>query len=508
LLSRQPDEPAAHAQLAELLLATGRPEEAIHALRPLLAASASPDPGLAVLEGRIRQAMGDKEGARRAYRRAVADPSSRDPAPWHRLGLLELSRGDLFNARQALGAARILNGQEPRYEVDFGRTYAGAREPAQAMLALKHYAAAMNLNLRFAPAHYEAGRWYLRNLRWKEAVARLQMAVECDPAHADSHALLAEALEAVGRMAAAHRHRGLSHDARDLRVAGRREYQAWAAAQPDDPEAPLQVAQSHYKISRLDAAQECLEKARIRFPQNAEIRERLIAFYLLEGDRPRARRLCEEWLKAEPGSPRALWLLGRAASDEQQYAEAIRLYEQALAQEPENPAWLASLGETLLQLPGEDAVPRAVSALARAANGAADEPRWRLALAQGLQRLGRHPDARRQILRALDLDPHRSDAYNQVVQIARLERADGPLRLYAGLVRDVEARLREEQALWRATWERPGDAAAYVALADFQIRNRDLRAAEGQLSEALRLRPGSQEISARLARVRGVLAVQ
>src|SRR5262249_28807481 len=148
------------------------------------------------------------------------------------------------------------------------------------------------------------------------------------------------------------------------------------------------------------------------------------------------------------------------------------------------------------------ALPRAVAALARAATRAPDEPRWRLALAQGLQRLVRLDDARRQALRALDLDPRQRQAYILVVPLAREPRAAGALACSADLVRSAEERLREETALRRATWERPRDPRAYAALAGFLIRTGDLAAAEGQMAEALRLRPDWSDVRARLAMLR------
>jgi tetratricopeptide (TPR) repeat protein len=225
-------------------------------------------------------------------------------------------------------------------------------------------------------------------------------------------------------------------------------------------------------------------------------------------DQAQARRLCQEWLREEPGSPQALWLLGRAAEASQQYAETVRLYEQALTKAPDNPQWLGTLGGTLLMpgaLPGgADGRPeeRAVAALARAATGDPDEPRWRVGLAQGLQRLGRVEEARRQALRALDLGPRESRAYNLLVQCARQERAAGPLSLFAGLLREVEARQRAEQSLRQATWERPRDPDAYAALAEFLLHTGNPAAAESQWAEAARLRPGWPKARARLALVR------
>jgi Flp pilus assembly protein TadD len=502
VLAHKPGELRAVVQLAELYLRTGRPDAARSVIRDAGAAFTSSTDG-AVLEGRVLQALGDAKGATEAYRRAIGQ-DGKDAGAFHRLGLLALSQGDLFNARQNLGAASILSPSNPRYEIDLGRTYALSPKPEEWDTAARHYLSAVKRSPRFAPAYYEAGVWYNRHKRWQQAAERLEAAVSHDPGHAAAHEELARALEALGRRAEAHQHRGMAFAARDLRMAALREFQAWAALDRDNPQAEIEVAQSYFETQHADQAQARMAKARERFPREPAVRERLIAYYLVEGDRVQARRLCEEWLREEPGSPQILYLLGRVAADEQQTGEAIRIFEQVLAKEPENPQWLGTLGEALLKQPGTEAVPRAVALLARAASGSPEEPRWRLLLAQGLQRLGRIEEARRQALRALDLDPHQSAAYTLVVQLARQEGAAGPLALYADLVRAVEGRLREEMPFWQATWKRPRDPQAYTALAGFLIRTGNLEKAESQLAEALRLRPGSPEVRARLELVRRV----
>jgi tetratricopeptide (TPR) repeat protein len=503
LLAREPGQPEASAMLAALYLRTGRPYEALAVTQGAEPAYRASTAGM-VLEGRVREALGDAPGAKRAYRRAV-DQDAHDAAAWHRLGLLALSQGWLFDAQQALGAARIVAPASPRYSVDFGRSYAASPKPEEWRVAPRYYVEAMNRSLQFAPAHYEAGLWYERQSRWSEAIERFQAAVNAEPGDADAREHLARALEATGRIAEAHHQRGIADDARDLRAAALREYQAWAAKAPADPEPALQVSQSYFKMDQLDRARTVLEQAR-RHPQDARIRERLTAFRLLLGDRKGANQLCQEWLRESPGDPRALFMLGRAAADELRWADAVRFYEQALAKEPASPEYLGSLGEVLLKMPGTAALPRAVDVLSRAAVAAPLEARWRTALAEALQRAGRAPEARGQALRSLDLDPHQGPVYSMVVQLARQERAAAPVALYAPLVRSVEARLRQERPLWQATWQRPRDPAAYEALARFLIATGDLDAAESQLAEAARLRP-TPALRARLALVRRLRAV-
>jgi tetratricopeptide (TPR) repeat protein len=505
VVEREPREPHGVAALAELYLRTAQPEAALKVVEAAGDSFRGSEEG-ATLEGQARLALGDAAGAERALRRAVDLPHGKDPEAWRRLGLLALSRGDLFAAKQAFGAARVVAPLNPLYDVEYGRALAASANPKEQLEGLGYYVKAMNRSLRFAPAQYEAGVWYVRRKRWREAIARLRAAVDAEAGNPEAHEQLARALEAVGAKAEGRRHRALAFEARDLRARALQENQAWAALAPDDPEAELAVSESYFRMSDLPRARARLAAARKRFPNHPEFRERFIAVSIALGDLAPARPLLEAWLREEPASSRALWMQGRVAAEEQRPAEAIRLYEQAIARDPENPELHGVLGEALLKQPGS--AERALEPLARAAMRAPAEARWRAGLAQALLSAGRVEEARRQALRALDLDPHQGEVYGVVVQLARRERTPGVLALFAQLTRDKETYLREETRRWRATWRSPEDAAAYVAMADFLARGGDLAAAEGQLAEAVRLRPGDTALRARLSRVGRLLALR
>jgi Flp pilus assembly protein TadD len=244
-----------------------------------------------------------------------------------------------------------------------------------------------------------------------------------------------------------------------------------------------------------------------RFPRSPEVREQLTALLILTNDHEAAAQLCQAWLREDPGAAQPLWMLGRIAAAGLRFDEAVRYYEQALVKQPDNATFLEALGEVLLAAPGSEHLPRAVTTLGRAVALAPQDAKARHQLGLALMRAGRLEEARRQMLRSLDLDPNRGPVYSTLVQLARRLRQPGPAALFAPIVREVEGRLRDELTLWRRTWDHPEDPEGHVALARFLVQTGDPRRAESQLEEALALRPRWPQAEAELARVRRLLAV-
>src|SRR5262249_36502852 len=146
-------------------------------------------------------------------------------------------------------------------------------------------------------------------------------------------------------------------------------------------------------------------------------------------------------------------------------------------------------------------LPRALDLLGRAVRKSPQDPDARFQLGLCLQRMGRTEEARDQMLRALDLDPHQQALYNSLAQIATQLRRPAPARLFAQAVRQVEEHLREEDRALRAVWNRPRDPGAHRATAAFRRRTGELAKAKAQLEEALELRPGWLPAQQELQRV-------
>ncbi len=140
--------------------------------------------------------MGREEQAARLYRRlAAGHPDS--PAVHTALGALALRRGDYAAARRHLGRAVELGEPGARTHFEYAmllRDSGGA--PAEVLASLRK---AVELNPRFAEAHFMLGGALLKIGRRSEAIAHLQKAASLLPRQSSLWHALALALEEAGR---------------------------------------------------------------------------------------------------------------------------------------------------------------------------------------------------------------------------------------------------------------------------------------------------------------------
>src|SRR5262249_19647154 len=120
---------------------------------------------------------------------------------------------------------------------------------------------------------------------------------------------------------------------------------------------------------------------------------------------------------------------------------------------------------------------------------APEEARYRQNLGIALQNLGRLEGARRQFLRALDLDVNQSAPLNNVVQVARGLKQFDQAEFWAPLVREGERRRRDALPSGKRGWDQPQDPAGYQPLAQFLARTGELRKARNILEQAVALKP-------------------
>lgn len=502
LSSRQGAPPEAVSRLVLLHLQTGQPKEALRLLEGAGEAFLN-RPGSRMLEGRVREGLGDLDGAQRAYRRALGH-GAEDVLAWRRLGLMALKQGRIADARRSLEQAYALDSRDPGTLVDLARAVAAGGKPSDRQAAMGFFREAAKSE-PYAPAYYHSGRMLAQGGDLAQAEHGFRLAIGADPRFADAYLALADLLDRTGRRVEAHHERGVYFSLKDLRAEAMREFVAMAAADPTRADGLLLASQSLFDMMQRARAAEMARRALARCPRDSQARERLAGSLILANNGKAAARICEEWLKEEPGAVPPLWMLGRIAADAKRHAEAITYFERVLAVQPENADVLEALGVVLVNAPGSDHLPRALETLGHAVALAPTSTKARYWYGIALRDAGRPEEALRQLLRALDLDPHRGETYNLVVQLARQLKQPGAVALFGGLVRDVEERLRVELRLWRRTWDQPEDPEGFLALARFLITRTELTKSESQLEYALRLRPRWPEAAAELARVRRLL---
>jgi tetratricopeptide (TPR) repeat protein len=244
-----------------------------------------------------------------------------------------------------------------------------------------------------------------------------------------------------------------------------------------------------------------VEPALRRFPRDPAVYERLSVLYKLTRSRSAVEQLCRQWRAALPQASEPDWVLGKLRVADGRMEEGIRLYEQALARDPARGEYQRFLGEALARRRAPGDLPRALDLIGRAVGKSPRDPEARFQLGLLLQRLGRLEEARAQMLRALDLDPHQSPPSNSLAAIAAALRAPAQARLFAQATRQIQARIREEERVMRRVWQNPGDAEAHLAAARFRRRTGALPRAKAHLEQALALRPRWPEAARELRRV-------
>jgi tetratricopeptide (TPR) repeat protein len=175
VLETDPEDVLANSNLAAVLLAAGRREEA---------------------------ALQSRKASQLKLRKAAEDNPG-DPAPHNALGVLLLDTG---HPDDAIAEFRTAIGLEPNTaaaHANLGRALAAKGERDQALAELHR---ALDLDPTYPPAHYHLGLALAAQGKTAEAIGQWREAVRCDPNYAEAHDALAAALFAQGETAQALAH--------------------------------------------------------------------------------------------------------------------------------------------------------------------------------------------------------------------------------------------------------------------------------------------------------------
>jgi superkiller protein 3 len=252
--------------------------------------------------------------------------------------------------------------------------------------------------------------------------------------------------------------------------------------------------------SRTEAAAVLYERARALDPAALRWRYYLGWARLNQGDADSAVAAFREALEVDPNFVPARRALADALFSGNELAESRRLYEQALAKNPDDPRALYGLGRILAAT--EDSA-SAIEKLERAARLA---PRFGAAhyeLALAYRDAGREADSRRE-MSVYEADRNGSPADDPLrAQVAAL-RVDATTRLARAAEMDARGDLQGALAEHLAALEEePGFAQAHINLIALYARLGDKAKARQHAEKALAVAPGRAELHYNL----GVLEV-
>jgi Tfp pilus assembly protein PilF len=491
----------ARLELAELLLSTGRPGQALAALKP-----AGPEADL--IRGRAYEALGDLATAAQSYRRAGA---AGDAAGDERLARLWLAAGNAAAARKVLQSLVVNRSGRPADLLLVAEVQAAPGTHA----ALE---AAIHTLLRYAQQHpgdaelyYQAALIFLKQGDRPSALAQLERAVKLDPQHAAARLALADQLEASGQVARSHRQRAAYYELKDQPDRSLAELRrAGAAGYPDDLERTLEAARTASELELLPAAVQEAKEGLKRHPGDPHLMTQLGLLYRhpLGASRGALEQLCREWMARDPSAGEPYWLLGHLEVTGSHMDQALRDFQTACKKEPNRADFCTSLGVAYLGRGTPEGMREARVWLEKAITLDPRQSTAHRQLARVLEQAGDLEGARRQYLQSLDIEPAQPGVYNSLAQLAaRLKRPE-LVRLFADFVSSAELQISDRKNLERRVRVRPDDGAARIGLARMLIGQGQLDTARNQLERAAESGPESQQARRELAAIERLLRVE
>jgi protein O-GlcNAc transferase len=506
VLRRAPENRKARLRLARLYVRLGEATPAIETLRGAGKQLDTWADGLLAL-GLAQQLKGDLPEAVAMLRwHLKLSPESAEGSI--RLARALLEQGQEAAARKVLQLGRLNAPRDPRFPFYLGLSWIPDGRPQKPQEAIDYFKEAFVIAPDHPLPHHYMGLLLARQGRWLEAQAHFLKATEVDPTYPDPQLGYAQSLEKTGARAGAKEQLGNYYFLKDDSYQAAEAFRSMAKVDPGNDRAARLASLAYLRLGRNDWAIREAKAALQRHPNDTELLERLATLYILNHNRPAARRTCAAWLKIQPGAARAHWLLGRVAQADLNPTEAIREFETAVAAEPSSAEYAAALAGALNEGGGTPNLRRAAGLLQQAVSQDPKNGAYRHDLGLTLQQMGDLEGARRQMLAALDRAPHDAPAYSSISQLCARLRKSELARFFAPLVRAEQDRSREELRFSRRIGQDPTNPEAHAAYASFLIRAASFPAAESHLERALELRPNYPEARAELAYVKRVISVR
>jgi tetratricopeptide (TPR) repeat protein len=504
LVREHPRSASIAGEYGSWLAADRKPRKALPFLQQ--AERLQPSPYGAFRLGIVLMRLGDKKGAERELRRAIARRPAMTAARIA-LGNLLRKKGDLEEAIEHLQRATASgsNQEKARALVALGTAQLGAGRRADAERSFESAIlfAPARAGIRIGIAH----AWLASDAKedWARAVRVLARAADMAPDVAAVHSALGRAQEKMGDAAAARdsyehalridpgyryvrrRVLRLALEGRDFQRA-RREADHLLADDPDDPEHHFLAAVAAEGERRLDEARKGYRKAiEVAKGEYPEAYLSLCALERSAGDLGAARAACEQAIKLRSGYPAAWVDLAKVQEAAHRPHEVESAYREALRHDPHFAPALLGLGQFLVQ---SSRLEEAIQILSKGLEGGSPEARpARLTLAAAFAKSGRTADAISAYRTYLAADPRHVPAWHGLA--VALE----------GNGRTGEAR----DALRKAIEVDPAHVPSLRALAELDLREGRGAEARREFEELLDVTPGDLSARAGLAEALALL---
>lgn len=481
--------------LARALLLQNAADKALAELAAISPANPAETATRHSLRGRAKMLLGDVEGARAEYSRALEASRQNDEAL---LGLagLELTLNSLPEARAHVQSALAIAPQRPEAWIVKGDVAIASGQIGEARTA---YTTALEKDPRNVTAKYKLALVEISQNRLDAAQSLLDQLKKALPENALFY--YQEALIAYKRG----------------------QYQAAAEASaratrilPEHTSSFLLNGLAQFQLGNYQQAEQTLAHVLAEEPDNLYARKVALAALIRLKERDRARKVLARALQDAPDDPQVLGLASRVEMLFGQRGKAQEIMQAAIAKDPGNAALRTELG--LLQIAAGDPAsasallseviqrdPTATSAARALLAVQLQERKYDAALGTlrqlelkepqdpaihtlrgtALAGKGQFGPARASFEQALKLDPNNVPA---LVQLAELDIKQGNIPL---------ARKRFEDLMRRDR----NNIASYLALAQFENAARNPQAALGLLERARSIDPRSVGVRMRLARL-------
>ena len=318
ILRDHPVEVRANRLLAMWLLTSGRAAEAEAPLKVAASASKSGDATLSLADYYV--ATGRPDDAMKTLEPLIAANTPFAPNAQLRLAYIDFARGHRKEADQRVDGLLKADPRDSRALAWKARFLLVEGQPDKALATAR---AAIDADPQFASAHYVAGTIYLAKKDADNAVSEFNETLRLNPRAAGAQLRLSEINLAKGQA-----------DAAVQFATGA------ARSEPGNPAARLQLARSLLARGELDGAGKELNALAAAFPKDGGVQAQLGQLALARKDDRKARQAFDQALSFSPYELDALTGLTLMDIAAGRSAEAAARLDKKLADRPKDPALL------------------------------------------------------------------------------------------------------------------------------------------------------------------------